>query len=40
VNNDPVPDNDSTKAKREQLKQLAEGSYETAQYMLFHNKKR
>ena len=40
VNNDPVPDNDSTKAKREQLKQLAEGTYETAQYMLFHNKKR
>jgi|KBSMisStaDraftv2_1062788.scaffolds.fasta_scaffold00460_17 phosphoglycerol transferase MdoB-like AlkP superfamily enzyme len=39
LSNDPVLTNDSTKLKREQLKQLAEATYSTAQFMLFHNKK-
>lgn len=39
VNNEPIPMNDQTKEDKKLLRQLAEAYYETAKYMLFHNKK-
>ena len=40
INNDPVADIDSTRQIRERMKTLTEATYESAGYMLFHNKKR
>jgi hypothetical protein len=40
TNNDPVPDTVLNGPLKKELRQLTEGYYETAKYMILKNKKR